>query len=447
MITNHWFRSRRLQTAFAGIVFSLCLLGNTSVALGAGWSQGVAIASSVPSAAPNAFAFNPAGNELWATAPAMSGGATVQVAQRPFGGAWSPLTTIATIHSVGALSVQDLSISLSASSHAAAVWLVGGGVQIALRSSTGAWQAPVGFVPTGGASRLRSRLDAHGNGVAAWARATSTGSVVEAVAWTASGTFGAVTQLSPSSQGAYLPDLSVNEAGTAVVVWQVADPQNAGSPYQVESVTRSAGGNWSMATTASPVVPQTWSPQVALDGAGNATAVWEQGSTVDNYRIYAATQRAGGPWSSPVRIEPSDWYMAAQPSVAADAAGNVTASWVVENTSGAMLVHAATRSAGGAWGTPVNLGQLTASGSSPNLLPPVSAARDGSITVVGWAAFGGTGPNVAVRSGSGPWVPMIIGGNPQPFAVLTTNNARASVVWSVGNGVKYHRALMQSDYQ
>ena len=183
-------------------------------------------------------------------------------------------------------------------------------------------------------------------------------------------------------------------------------------------------------------------------GRATATAVWETGSSVNNYRIFAATKLAGGAWGSPVRIEPSDWYMAGQSSVAADTAGNVTASWVVENANGAMLVHTAARPAAGTWGTPTNLGQLTSNGDSPNLNPPVTAARDGSITVVGWAAYAGAGnPNVAVRFGLGPWVPMVISGNPQPTNVLATNNARASVLWSVANGVKYHRALMQSDFQ
>ncbi len=448
MNTKNGISMSRLQSAFAGIVFILPLLGNPSAALGAGWGQDTDIAPSLPSAAPNAFAFNPAGEELWASAPGVSGGAVVQVAQRSFGGDWSTLDTIASIHSVGTLTVEDLSISLSASNNAAAVWSVGGGVQIALRSPAGAWLAPVSFVPTGGASRLVAKLDAQGNGVATWARLTSTGSVVEAVTWTASGAFGQVAQLSPSSQGAFLPDLAVNEGGASVVVWQVSSPQDAGNPYQVESASRVAGGVWSAAATVSPVVAQTWSPQVALDGAGNTTAVWEVGSTANNYRIYSATRIAGGSWGGPTRIEPSDWYMAGQSAVAADAAGNATASWVVEDANGTMLVRTATRPAGGAWEAPTSLGQLSPIASSPNLIPPVTAARDGSITVVGWTANGGTGsPNVAVRLGLGPWVPMVISGNPEPTNVLAANNARASIIWSVANGVKYHRALLQSDYQ
>jgi hypothetical protein len=441
MDQNIWYR--RLLTAFVGILFTLSLLGNPAAAFAAGWSQGVVFTPSLPTTAPNAFAFNPAGTELWATAPGTTNGAVVQVAQRSFPGAWSPLTTIATIHSLGLLVVQDLSVSLSANNNAAVVWLANG-VQVALRSPAGVWQAPVVVpVPTGNVSNLLSKLDAQGNGVAAWSLLTSTASVVDAVTWNAAGTFGNVVQLSSSSQGAFLPDLAVNEAGSAVVVWQAAAPLDNSSPYQVEASTRPAGGSWSAASAASPNVPQTWNPKVALDGAGNATVVWKQG-TSGMSTIYAATQPAGGAWGSPVAIEAFNTL--GQGSVAADSAGNVTASWVVSNN-GVMSIHAATRPAGGAWGVPTTLGQCASNSGGLCSTPPVEAARDGSITVVGWTAGGTNLSNVAVRLGSGQWVGMVISGNPPLAFVQVSNNARASAVWPTPNGVKYHHLFSQSDYQ
>jgi hypothetical protein len=446
MNTDHRFRNRHLLSAFVGIVLILSILGIPSAALAAGWSTEVVISPSLPTSTPNAFAINPSGNEVWVTAPLGSSfNVTVQAAQRTFPGGWSSLVTIA---SVRGTSVQSLSVSLSANDYAAAAWLVGGGVQIALRSPTGAWQAPVSFASTGNVLNVRAKLDALGNGTAVWYRLTATVAVVEAVTWTTPGTFGNVVQLSPSSQGAFLPDLAVNEAGTAVVVWQAAALLDNSNPYQVESATRLAGGSWSAVSAVSLVVPQTWTPRVTLDGSGNATVVWEQGATVNNYRIYAATRPAGGAWSSQTRIEPADWYFAGQNSVDSDATGNVTATWVVEDTSGVMSIHTATRSAsGGAWGAVTNLGQCRTT-SSLCLFPQVSAARDGSITVVGWGAYGGTSNNVAVRLGLGAWTPMVVGSsNPQLTYVLATNNARASAVWPAPNGVKYHHALTQSDYR
>ena len=444
MNRDHSFHNRRLLSAFVGIAFILSMLGNPAAVFAAGWSQGVVFTPSLPSSAPNAFSFNPSGTELWATAPGTSNGAVVQVAQRSFGGAWSPLTTIATIPSVGLLVVQDLSVSLSASNNAAAVWLANG-IQVALRSPAGVWQSPVVVAsPPGNVSNLLSGLDAQGNGVAAWSLMTSTASVVEAVTWNAAGTFGNAVQLSSSSQGAFLPDLAVNEAGAAVVAWQAAAPLDNSSPYQVEAATRPAGGSWRAWSAASPNVPQTWTPKVALDGSGNATVVWKQGTT-GTATVFAATQPAGGAWGSPAAIETSNSL--GQNSVAADSAGNVTASWVVNN-SGVMSIHSATRPAGGAWAAPTNLGQCSSNVGSLCLTPSVAAARDGSITVMGWTAPAGSNlSNVAVRLGSGQWVPMVISGSPQLAYVLAVNNARASAVWPTANRVKYHHLFSQSDYQ
>ncbi len=233
MNTDHRFHNRRLLSACIGIILILSMLGNPSAAFAAGWSPEVTILHLMQSTAPNAFAINSTGNEVWVTASLANFTMTVTAAQRTFGGAWSSPTTIA---SVPATSLP-LTVALSANNYAAAAWLD----DIALRSPSGVWQAPVSLGLTGSVSNLRIKLDAQGNGVAVWSRLTSTASVVEAVTWTANGTFGNVVQLSSSSQGAFLPDLAVNEAGTAVVVWQAAAPLDNSNPYQIESATRSAG--------------------------------------------------------------------------------------------------------------------------------------------------------------------------------------------------------------
>jgi hypothetical protein len=442
MITHHRFGNRRLLSAFVGIVFALSMLGNPLAALAAGWSSEVTVLHLQQSVAQNAVAMNPSGNEVWVTSSLANFVVTVQAAQRSFGGTWSSLTTVAT----QGPSIQGLSVALSANNYAAAIWLAGGGVNIALRSPAGVWQAPVSFAQTGGASNLVAKLDAQGNGVAVWSRLTATASLVEAVTWTANGTFGSVIQLSPTSHGAFAPDIAINEAGTAVVVWLASAPRDNSNPYQVESATRPAGGTWSAVTTVSPVVPQTWAPRVALDGSGNATAVWMTATTLDSERIYAATRPAGGTWGSQARIEPSDWRAVSEDTVNADAAGNVTATWVVQDSMGNQSVRAASLPIGGAWGAPTTLGQCRTVTSY--CLHQVSVARDGSIAVVGWGAYGPTLFNAAVRLGLGAWTPMVVGSNnPALSSVVTASNAHASAVWQAPIGVRYKVDFRQSDYQ
>lgn len=438
MITDYKFSNRRLLSAFIGIVLTLSILGNPSAALAAGWSPEVTIFPLMQSTAPNAFAINPSGNEVWVTASLANFTMTVTAAQRTFGGAWSSPTTIASVRATS----LPLTAALSANNYAAAAWQDA----IALRSPAGVWQAPVHLGLTGSVFNFQIKLDAQGNGVAVWGRLTDTNTVVEAVTWTANGTFGSVVQLSPSSHGAFGPQLAVNDAGTAVVVWLASAPRDNANPYQVESATRPAGGSWSAVTTASPVVPQTWAPGVALDGSGNATVMWITATTLTDERLYAATRPAGGAWGSPTRIEPSNWRALSQNSMDADAAGNVTVSWVGQDTTGQNNVRTATLRVGGVWGAPTTLGQCKIVSSDCQV--QVSAARDGSITVVGWGAYPPTINNVAVRIGSGMWVPMAVGSNnPQLSYVLATNNARASVVWRAPIAVRYKVDLRQSDFK
>jgi hypothetical protein len=430
MSTDHRF--------VVGIVLGLAMLGRAGGAFANSWSPEVTIFSQQQDLALNAFAINPTGSEVWVTSTQQTSlTVTVTGAQRTFGGTWSSPVTIASVHGTS----LPIGVAISANNDAVATW----SDAITLRSVAGVWQAPVSLGLTGGISNFQAKLDAQGNGVAVWGLLTDTNTVVEAVTWSAGGAPASIVQLSPSSHGAFDPQLAVNDAGTAVVVWLASPPRDNADPYQVESATRPAGGSWSAVTTASPDVPQTWAPGVALDAAGNATAMWTTETTPTSERLYAATRPAAGAWGSPARVEPSDWQTLNHSSMAADAAGDVTVSWVGQDTTG-QNVRTATLSAGGGWGAPTTLGQCRIVSSS--CLVQVSAARDGSITLVGWGAAGPTPNNVAVRLASGAWTPMAVGNNsPQLKFVLATNNAHASVVWTALIGVRYKVDLRQSDFK
>ena len=430
---------RLRMSALGGIIVSLALLANPLAAsAAAGWSPEVVISPSQPSPAPNAFVINPAGNELWVMAPGVVGGYMVEAAQRSFGGAWSPLATVVSVHTGFLTTPQSLSASISANGSEVAAWVVGG-IQISFRSASGVWQAPVSVSTAGSPSSLLVKLDAQGNGVAVWSEMTGTASVVKAVTWNAAGAFGTVVQLSQPQVGQFAPDLAVNDAGTAVVVWTAAAPGSTST--QIESTTRPAGGNWGAMTAVSPILPFTSSARVALDGSGDATVVWQQGTT---YGIYAATRSAGGAWSNPTEIETSNNVaVAGQAAVATDSAGNATATWMMRDaTTGVTSVRAATRPAGSSWGAPTTLGSC-----GSTCVPHIASASDGSITVVGWAP-NGPAANAAIRLGLGTWVSSTVGsGNAAVTYVVATNNAGASAVWPVGIHVAYHLALKQSDYR
>ena len=87
--------------------------------------------------------------------------------------------------------------------------------------------------------------------------------------------------------------------------------------------------------------------EVAVDAAGNATAVWVlDGDTAVS--IKASTHPVGGTWAAPVDIAtPGDSFDDVDLATSADS-GVTVAVWS-QTVGGHNVVHAATRSPGGAW--------------------------------------------------------------------------------------------------
>jgi hypothetical protein len=402
---------------------------NPSASSAAGWSTPAVISPVIPRATPNVFATDPAGNQLWVTTKLSGTGffavATIQAAQRSAGGAFGPFTDI-----FATRSPSNLSVGLSARNVAAVAWQGGPGIQIAVRSAAGLWQTPAGIALSGTVMNLKIQLDSLGNGVAVWTRLAPTIAVIEAVSWTAAGSFQSVTQLSPMTHGSFLPDLAVNEAGTAVVVWQAAGLLDNSNPYQIETITRPLGGNWGPVITASPVASQTWVAKIALDRGGNAAIIWEQGATVGSYSIYSASRPKGGAWSPQVKLEQGSWDFALGEGIVSDAAGNITASWIA-SAGGVANIRTASRSVGGNWTPAVTIGTMSNAGSFPP--PQLVASRDGSIIVVQWAyqtATPGTSNTAISVNGQAFSGAFLNTRNTQPVYVLASNNARASAFWT-----------------
>lgn len=140
------------------------------------------------------------------------------------------------------------------------------------------------------------------------------------------------------------------------------------------------------------------SVQIALDGAGDATAVWHRADD-DTDLVVAASRPAGGAWSPPVGLSTAG-ERAANPRLAVNAAGDAVAVW--EWASGAStLVQAASRPAGGTWGAPVH---LTAAGQSA--APQVALDAAGN-AVAAWSRENGSAIRVRSRTAGGVWQPAV----------------------------------------
>ena len=112
------------------------------------------------------------------------------------------------------------------------------------------------------------------------------------------------------------PEVAVDPAGNAVAVWA--------QPGGILSSRYTLGGAWGTAETISQndVAPET--PTVAMDADGNAVAVWSQFFLRNN--IYSNRYTSNGRWSAPGRLDDDDGD-ASGPRIAMSADGSAFAVW------------------------------------------------------------------------------------------------------------------------
>ena len=150
--------------------------------------------------------------------------------------------------------------------------------------------------------------------------------------------------LSPVAAKGGSPEIAVNDSGVAVAIWQ--SRYDGFSRAVIESSVHPVGGSWSAPSPLSASGGFGAQPDVAVDAAGNAVAVWQQDADTSTPFIEAAT-RVGGVWSAPVPIS-STSHGAYVPKVAVDDAGNAVAIWNSDNS-----VQWSSKPAGGAWSAPL----------------------------------------------------------------------------------------------
>ncbi len=147
--------------------------------------------------------------------------------------------------------------------------------------------------------------------------------------------------------------VEVKGDGKAVAVWSQVDGENRNT----YAVTSKANGGWGEPTVVGTVDGSRRSPhpdpQLAVNAAGDATVVWVVQDDMDSsYGIYSATQSAdsdtddnGGDWTEPVGVATG---MSSNPGVAGiaiDGEGNSVTTWT--DRSGTSVVRAAAHDAAG----------------------------------------------------------------------------------------------------
>ncbi len=176
-------------------------------------------------------------------------------------------------------------------------------------------------------------VDSNGNGAALWVQSgTGQPFVIQAAMYAASGGWQASSVITSNPiDNSYGPHVAFDSAGNAIAVWQQQDGVGAsgGANRYV------AGSGWGTSQLfADESLGDVYDPHVAVDGAGNATAVWYQWASSGAIDVRINRYLAGSGWGTP-RILSSTatdgWSSYPVPRAAANTAGQTLAIWGVDS--------------------------------------------------------------------------------------------------------------------
>jgi hypothetical protein len=317
-----------------------------------------------------------AGNAVAVWNRGADGDSIVQMASRPAGGSFGPAVDLS-----GPGRSFSPQIDLNAGGAAVVVWsrVVTLGefvVQARTRAAGGSFGAPVdlstgdGDLSQAGAPQVA--LNDAGDAIVVWELFKGfSNSVIQAASRTAGGAFGAAVDVSsPSGEDARDAQVALSPSGDAVVVWSHYND------FTIRYARRPAGADF---TGALPFLTDSAGNSsgatVAMDADGNALAVWAHHNGT-NLVAQSAIMPAGGVFGRPVDLsEPG--IEAYFPQVAVNGAGDAIAVWSGYSEQGGTVVQAAARPAGGRFGVPL---ALTAPGTGGDLVQvALNASGDAAV--------------------------------------------------------------------
>jgi hypothetical protein len=273
-------------------------------------------------------------------------------------------------------------VALDANGNAIAVWQQSDSIWANRYTAGSGWGTPE-LIETGNgwAYSPQVGVDASGNAIAVWAQQVGARSSVVANRYVAGSGWGTPVTIEADDSGdVSAPQIAVDAAGNAVVVWAwAADSGGSNFVYSVWANRYVPGAGWSVAAPidSNNTEQPNPAPQVALDATGNAIAVWHRrDSGTDS--VASNRYTAGAGWGSAAFLETDAAIISRNARIAADAAGNAITVW--EQYAGATAnVMASRYSAGSGWGTPVLI-ETNDAGSA--FTPQIVIDADGNATAL-----------------------------------------------------------------
>ena len=378
-----WSRSHRVLPSLLAASLIPVLSAVPALAVVGTWTPHVAISAPGPYPvhliSEPAVGMDAAGGAVSVFVPP-DAGTTIAAAFRAAGRPWSAPARISPAGETG----TGPDVAVAPDGTAVAAWSAYRGgvpvVEVAFRAPGGGFGTPV-VVSSGQRSLgVRAGIDSADRAVVLFTLIdASNRRHAYAVTGTRAG-LGSPTVLSPSAQDAALADLGVGAGGRAVVAWQVAssDPNAGGAGVAIDAVRFTPGQGWSP-TQVVDTGTALWNASVGVDAAGDAVVAWTSGTSTAQTRVRLATAAPSGTWTP--RTVSGTGGTFRTPDVALDGAGDAVVAWQTELGSRSTRIDAVTRvGPSGGFSAPITI----SAGDGNAVLPRAAAAPDGSIQVVSW---------------------------------------------------------------
>lgn len=125
-----------------------------------------------------------------------------------------------------------------------------------------------------------------------------------------------------SGTDAAQPDCFINNAGLATVVWQRFEQDN----YQIESASY-VNGTWLPTVVLSDGTRNAYNPHVAMDGQGNAIAVWFEQEITGTFLVYSSKKAVDSDWQLAEQLTDSTNSSAKFPQIGMNENGDAIILW------------------------------------------------------------------------------------------------------------------------
>lgn len=225
-----------------------------------------------------------------------------------------------------------------------------------------------------------------------------------------------------------IPQLAMDAAGNAFAIWIQYD----GTFINISSNRYVVGVGWGTQDTVATDFRANPNPELAIDNSGNAIAIWSN----DTFSIFSNRYVAGGDWTGAELVVTNDTWDTIAPEIAMDDAGNAMAVWIQLNgLYGGVWARRYT--VGGGWdaATMITVNSSLRVGSASLFADPSGNA------IAAWIQADGTISNAVIARytvGSGWSAPDLFemddSGYASGFRIATGGTGDTLAIWRQFNG-------------